>query len=127
MQDIERAEELPTVVVLCAEEELRDVITYWFLSLPVRTFVTTDGYAANVTLRAMGSGLLITDRVLPPWPGLDTFRGLQCANPYLRIAFVDGGDRDGAMLARLTGANTVLSRPLSRQQVLGALGRPELV
>ena len=46
MQDIERAEELPTVVVLCAEEELRDVITYWFMSLRVRTFVTTDGYAA---------------------------------------------------------------------------------
>ena len=127
MQDIERAEELPTVVVLCAEEELRDVITYWFMSLPVRTFVTTDGYAANVTLRAMGSGLLITDRVLPPWPGLDTFRRLQCANPYLRIAFVDDGGRDGAMLARLTGANAVLSRPLSRKQVLGALGRPELV
>ncbi len=127
MQDIERAGEVPTVVVLCAEEELRDVITYWFMSLSVRTFVTTDGYAANVILKAMGSGLLITDRVLPPWPGLDTFRRLQSANPHLRIAFVDDGGRDGAMLARLTGANTVLSRPLSRRQVLGALGRPELV
>jgi DNA-binding response OmpR family regulator len=127
VRKIKPAEALPSVVVLCAEKEHRDVITYWFTSLSIRTFATTDGYAANALLKAIGSGLLITDRALPPWPGLDTFRQLQSANPHLRIAFVDHGSRDGAILARLTGANLVLTKPLNRRQVIEALGRPELV
>jgi DNA-binding response OmpR family regulator len=117
----------PTVVILCAEEELRDVITYWFTSLSIGTYPTTDGYEANRVLKTTVAGLLVTDRVLPPWPGLDTFRQLRSANPRLRIAFVDDGSRNGVILARVTGATVVLTRPLSRRQVIEALGRPELV
>jgi DNA-binding response OmpR family regulator len=115
------------VVVLCAEDELRDVITYWFTSVSVRTFATTDGYAANAVAKTDGTRLLITDRTLPPWPGLDTFRQLQSVNPGLSIAFIDDGSPDGVILARLVGANVVLTRPLVRRQVIAALGRPELV
>jgi DNA-binding response OmpR family regulator len=117
----------PTVVILCAEEEFRDVITYWFTSLSIGTYPTTDGYEANRVLKTTMAGLLVTDRVLPPWPGLDTFRELRSANPRLRIAFVDDGSRDGVILARITGATLILTRPLSRRQVIEALGRPELV
>jgi DNA-binding response OmpR family regulator len=117
----------PTVVILCAEEELRDVITYWFTSLSIGTYPTTDGYEANRVLKTTVAGLLVTDRVLPPWPGLDTFRQLRSANPRLRIAFVDDCSRNGVILARVTGATVVLTRPLSRRQVIEALGRPELV
>jgi DNA-binding response OmpR family regulator len=116
----------PAVVILCAQEELRDVITYWFTSLSIRTYPTTDGYEAARILKTTTVGLLITDRVLPPWPGLDTFRQLQSANPRLRIAFVDDGSREGVILARITGATVVLTRPLSRRQVVEALGLPEL-
>lgn len=119
--------ESQAVVVLCAEEEVRDVITYWFTSLSIRTYPTTDGYEAARFLKTTTVALLITDRVLPPWPGLDTFRQLRSANPRLRIAFVDDGSRDGAILARISGATVVLTRPLSRRQVIEALGRPELV
>jgi DNA-binding response OmpR family regulator len=118
---------LPTVVILCADRELREAIAYWFTSLSIPTFNTADGYEANVVLKAVDSGLLITDRMLPPWPGLDTFKQLTAANPRLRIAFVDDGSRNAAVLARLTGAHTILTRPLSAREVLAALGRPELV
>lgn len=117
----------PTVVVLCTEEELRDVITYWFTSLSIHTVATTDGYEANRILKTTTVGLLVTDRILPPWPGLDTFRQLQVANPRLRIAFVDDGSRAGVILARITGATVVLTRPLARRQVIEALGLPEFV
>ena len=112
------------VLVLCAEEELRDVITYWFASLPVRTVVAADGYEANRELKHISSGLIVTDRVLPPWPGLDTFRDIRFANPRLRIAFIDDGSPDAAILARVTGATIVLQRPLTRQKVVEALGGP---
>jgi DNA-binding response OmpR family regulator len=124
---ISSLDQSPTVVILCAEEELRDVITYWFTSLSIGTYPTTDGYEANRVLKTTVAGLLVTDRVLPPWPGLDTFRQLRSANPRLRIAFVDDGSRNGVILARVTGATVVLTRPLSRRQVIEALGRPELV
>jgi DNA-binding NtrC family response regulator len=115
------------VLILCAEEELRDVVTYWFMSLPVRTVVAADGYEANRALKHIASGLIVTDRILPPWPGLDTFRGIRFANPRLRIAFIDDGSPDAAILARVTGATVVLQRPLTRQKIVEALGRPELV
>lgn len=119
--------ELPAVVILCADDEVRDVITYWFTSLSVRTYPTTDGYEAARILKTTAVGLLVTDRVLPPWPGLDTLRQLQSANPPLRIAVVDDGTRDGVILARISGATVVLTRPLSRLRVIEALGLPELM
>jgi DNA-binding response OmpR family regulator len=120
-------DEARAVVVLCAEEELRDVITYWFTSLSICAYPTTDGYEAARILKTKPVGLLITDRVLPPWPGLDTFRQLRSANPRLRIAFVDDGSRTGVIIARITGTTVVLTRPLIRRQVIEALGWPELV
>lgn len=127
MQHIPPPQAPPSVVVLCAEQEVRDVIAYWFTSLSVPTFATTDGYVAGTALKVPEARLLVTDRVLPPWPGLGTFREIQSANTHVTVAFVDDGSRDGALLARLTGANVVLRRPLDRRQVVGALGRPELV
>ncbi len=113
------------VVILCAEEDVRDVIAYWLTSLPARTFVADDGYHAA---RILGDGpcrWLVTDRILPPWPGLDTFLTLRSRHPSLRIAFVDNGSLDDRILARVTGANVVLQRPLTRQTVIEALARPE--
>jgi CheY-like chemotaxis protein len=115
------------VVVLCAEEAVRDVIAYWFSVLPVRTHVAADGYEANRLLKDLACRLLVTDRALPPWPGLDTFRQLRAANPQLHIAYVDNGSADGAILARLTGATTVLAKPLTREAVIEALPRAEPV
>ena len=124
---IDPTRELQTVVVLCAEEELRHILVYWLTPLSARTFAAADGYEANVILKAMDAGLLITDRALPPWPGLDTFHQLQSANPRLRVALVDDGNLSGTLTARLTGANVVLTRPLSRRQVLQALDQPEFM
>jgi len=117
----------PSVIVLSSEEVLRDAVAYWFNSLSVPTVATADGYEANRALKHGAVGLLITDRLLPPWPGLDTFRDLQSANPRLRVAYVDDGSWDGAILARIAGATVILSRPLDRRRVIEALGRPELV
>ena len=117
----------PAVIVLSSEETLRDAVAYWFKTLSIPTIATADGYEANRALKDVGAGLLITDRLLPPWPGLGTFRELQAANPALRVAYVDDGSWDGAILARIAGATVVLLRPLDRRHVIEALGRPELL
>jgi DNA-binding NtrC family response regulator len=127
VQKVEARADGSSVVVLCAEEATRDVIGYWFSALPVRTFVTSDGHEANRLLADATCRLLVTDRVLPPWPGLKTFIHLREDNPNLRIAYVDDGSPNGAMLARVTGARTVLSKPLTREAVIAALPRLEAV
>jgi DNA-binding response OmpR family regulator len=109
------------IVVLCAEEAVRASIAYWTASVPVRLLVADDGYHANRALRDGGWRLLVTDRVLPPWPGLDTFQQLRERNPHLRIAFVEGARRDDISLARLIGSTDVLPRPLKRQSLIDAI------
>jgi CheY-like chemotaxis protein len=113
------------VVILCGEEEIRDVLAYWFQSLPVPTFVADDGYHANRILNERNCRLLITDRVLPPWPGLDTIRALRDHNPQMRVAFVENGNIHDRILAGIVGATDYFPRPLSRQTVVNALTRAD--
>jgi len=87
--------------------------------------VAADGYHAAKELEN-GCRWLITDRVLPPWPGLDTFITLRSRHPDLRIAFVESGNVHDGILARVTGASVLLPRPLTRQAVNEALARTDL-
>jgi DNA-binding response OmpR family regulator len=108
------------IVILCAEEELRDAIAYWLSSRPAKAVVADDGYHAAKVLQN-GCQWLVTDRVLPPWPGLDNFLTLRSTHPHLRIAFIENGNLDDRILARVTGADVLLRRPLSRKTVSDAL------
>jgi DNA-binding response OmpR family regulator len=119
--DIALAPRRGPVVILCSEEEVRDVVAYWFNCLPAATIVVTDGREADRILREQKCQLLVTDRILPPWPGLDTFRSLRDENPDLRIAYVDNGNIDDRILARVVGVTDLLQRPLRRQAIIEAL------
>jgi DNA-binding response OmpR family regulator len=110
-----------SVVILCAAEATRAAIAYWSTLAPVRTVVAEDGYHANRILQNEGCRLLVTDRVLPPWPGLNTFRQLRAHNPGLRIAFVESASPQDAGIARVTGATDLLPQPLRRQSVAAAI------
>jgi FixJ family two-component response regulator len=109
------------IVVLCAAEETRDAIAHWCGALPTRTWVAEDGYHASDLLQDSPNPTLVTDRVLPPWPGLDIFTLLRARNPGLRIAFVENGNVHDSILAKVTGATVFLTRPLTRSGVIEAL------
>jgi CheY-like chemotaxis protein len=110
-----------SVVVVCSEEVSRDVIAHWLTSRGVKVAVAATGYEAARALRA-GARRLITDRVLPPWPGLDPFLELRSRYPDLGIVFIEGPNVHDTILARVTGAETTLPRPLTRQAVVEAAG-----
>ncbi|WP_170149690.1 response regulator [Rhodoplanes roseus] len=109
------------IVILCADEETRDILAFWFGAAGQNVVVARDGHHANRSLRSGRCRLLVTDRVLPPWPGLDTILSLRARDPALAVAVVETGNPDERILARVTGATALLRRPLSRDAVLGLL------
>jgi hypothetical protein len=116
----------PAAVVLCDGEDVRDLMAYWLTTLSISPAVNLSGADANRVLQAAACRLLVTDRIMPLWPGLATFLQLRLANPALRIAFVDNGNLHTAILARVAGATDVLPRPLTRKALADALGADAL-
>jgi DNA-binding response OmpR family regulator len=109
------------IVIVCAEESARDVIAHWLTLNGMKAVVAADGYEAARALR-QGCRWLVTDRVLPPWPGLDQFLSLRSRYPELGIIFIEGPNVHDTILARVTGADVTLARPLTRRAVIDAFG-----
>lgn len=107
----------PKVVVLCAEERLRQLLAYWLGSMPLDVTMVANGrVAADVLARHGGEAVLVTDRTLPPWPGLPPLPMLKQQNPLLRIVVIGGG-AGGPVQApglSLSGADVTMTRPFSR-------------
>ena len=116
--------DLGEIVILCADEEVRDVLAYWLTGSHARVIVAEDGYQATKHLQN-GCRWLLTDRALPPWPGLDSIISLRSRHPKLGIAFVESGNIHDGILARASGANVLLQRPLTRHGVKEALSRAD--
>ncbi len=111
----------PQVVILCADEGSRETLAYWLGASGISNGVALTGYDASSLLGPGGAHLLITDRVLPPWPGLDSLTALKLAHPTLKVAFIDDGLPDTRALVRSAGVDIILARPLRRASVTAAL------
>ena len=114
---------LVNVIVLCLDDEARETIANLFNTLPVRTFITNSGSHANRILNDVPCRPIVTDRLLPPWPGLGRISRLLVRRPGLRIAFVDNVSPDGRMLAYAIGATDFLAWPLTRRSLVDLLAR----
>ncbi|HRD76038.1 MAG TPA: hypothetical protein PK264_08865 [Hyphomicrobiaceae bacterium] len=69
--------------------------------------------------------MLITDRLLPPWPGLDTIFGLKQSISGLTIAYLSDGAPDNRRLGLQAGADLILPNPLRRAHVLEAVAHAD--
>ena len=116
---------LVDVIVLYIDDKVRESIAKFFKTLPVRTFIANSGSHANKILDDVPCRLIVTDRLLPPWPELGRFGRLRIRKPNLRIAFVDNGIPDGRALAHAVGATDFLPRPVTRQSLVNVFKRVE--
>lgn len=119
----ERAPARVSVLVLCAEPDLSVRIAHWLGQASFKPLRASDGYDASQVLKREPVVAIVTDRLLPPWPGLFAFPLLRASRPDLAIIYVGNGDDDRGGLARAAGATHVLPRPLRRQSMLDALPR----
>lgn len=107
-------------VVLSADEVVSERVAYWLNAAGIRASLARTGYEARSLIQDGATRLLITDRVLPPWPGLDTVIALKRAIPGLKVAYLGDGVPDTRTLAISAGADLILPSPLRRADVLDA-------
>lgn len=73
-------------------------------------------------LRKEKYNAFLTDRLLPPWPGLDTLPLLKRKHPNLRVIVVLQSAPAGmAAVLRLAGIDAVIEPPLRRAEVCSAV------
>ena len=113
------------VVVLCSDQETREVVRFWLGDAGIPVELAANGPDAAALLAKKEHRGLIVDRFLPPWPGLDSIGALKRRHPALRVIVIGEGGSDTARLARTVGADILLERPLSRAGIMRALGIPE--
>lgn len=113
------------IVVLCADPDHAIRISYWLGEAGHESIHADHGHDAAHILRTRSVGAIITDRLLPPWPGLVAFPLLKKSRPGIAIIYVGDTEAYSTSLAYAAGATHVLSCPLRRQAVLDALS-PEL-
>jgi DNA-binding NtrC family response regulator len=80
------------VVILCLDERYRTTLVHWLRSCGMGVEIADDGSQAKVLLGAGSRDVLITDRVLPPWPGLPRLAALKRLRAHLRVVAIDKGD-----------------------------------
>jgi DNA-binding response OmpR family regulator len=115
------AEEETKVVVLCLDERYRTALAHWLRSDGMRVEIADGGRCAKELLGVGSRRVLVTDRVLPPWPGLPRVADLKRSSAQLRVVAIDKGDRDSRYVAFAAGADAVISPPLRRDEVMRAI------
>jgi len=110
----------PFAVVLSADDGMNKRIAYWLSTARHAAATARSGYAARALIVDGTTRLLVTDRLLPPWPGLDTIFRLRQSVADLKVAFLGDGVPDNQRLALSAGADVILPYPLRRAHVLDA-------
>lgn len=115
------------VVVLCADQRLRSLLGYWLCAPACDAVIAQDGYEAAAAIAACPDRLvLLTDRIVPPWPGLPPLPLLRQQNSHLRVVVIGhattGGNRSHSGMSIGSGADAALARPISRAAVMACLG-----
>lgn len=109
------------MVILCLDERYRTTLAHWLRSDGMVVEIADDGSRAKELLGAGSREVLVTDRVLPPWPGLPRLATLKRMSGRLHIVAIDKGDPDSRYVAFAAGADAVVSPPLRRDEVMRAI------
>ncbi len=105
----------------------------------VRKFITEilrqDGYSVTgaengkIALQVLAQQpdimFVITDIIMPEQEGIETIREIKACYPRIKIIAISGGGKispeNYLQLAHAMGANTTLSKPFSRKELLDTL------
>jgi DNA-binding NtrC family response regulator len=86
-----------------------------------------DGAEGIGTFERASPHLIVTDIIMPTKEGLETIVEIRSRDPMIPIIAISGGGRlhnaDFLQMARKLGANEILAKPFTSQQLVGAIRR----
>ena len=114
-------------ILVADDEELARFTIREILEAEGHTVVEAkNGVEAIALFNKNPTDLIITDIIMPDKEGIETIIELKRDHPEVKIIAISGGGRtrnlDFLDLAKRYGANVILAKPFSEDELLGALG-----
>lgn len=117
------------------DDDFRPMLTRTLEKLGHCVVQLRDGQEATALYARVHPDAVITDLVMPGQEGIETIFSLRAMNPNVRIIAMSGGGRVSAnsylRIANAIGAQRILAKPFSTDELLSALatvvGSPEAV
>ena len=113
------------VLLVDDDELLRSMLRTLLERFGHDVVTATNGHDAIVRHREQSVDLVITDIIMPDMEGIELIRALRHDDPAMKIIAMSGGGRAGANdyldLAKQLGAEQILSKPFSQQELRDAI------
>ncbi len=110
------------ILVVDDEELVRQALRHVLEPEGYLVVEAPHGGIAMDILRKQPIDLVILDLLMPEQEGLETILKMRCHSPKIKIIAISGGGRFGMTylldMAEKLGANSGLTKPLSRQELL---------
>jgi len=117
---------MANILVVDDEEQLRTFLTLVLEEGGYDVKVAGDGIEALKSYHQHPVDLVITDIVMPEKEGIELIRELRNIYPKVKIIAMSGGSRNTVLennltLAKYLGADFILSKPFSDEEILEAI------
>ena len=116
---------MASILLVDDDEQLRTMLGEVLRRAGYEVRLASDGAEAIKLYRSHPTDLIITDLVMPEKEGLEMIRELRRDRPEVRIIAMSGGGRSGKAnclkVAKALGAQQVLDKPFSHQEILEAI------
>ncbi len=117
---------LRRLLVVDDNEDMRQTMKRLLERLGYEVEIASNGAKALELQRKVAADVLITDIVMPDTDGLETINQFKAAFPHVKIIAMSGGgasirEADYLSTASVAGADAVLRKPFSKENLLEAL------
>jgi CheY-like chemotaxis protein len=114
------------ILVIDDDEMVRTFVRRTLQSAGYEVSIATNGYEAMVSFRQSQPDGVITDLLMPERDGIETILEIRRLAPQVPIVAISGGFSPMSSVylktAEQLGADAVLSKPFSVEQLLAAMG-----
>lgn len=108
-------------LMLCADEEIHDLVAFWLTAAGIQVSSASDPKDAANRILEEEIELLVLDMLPIYLQGLPSLRRLKEEKPSLRVILIPRFDEKPEIgIARISGVDAVLARPLSKAKLLSA-------
>jgi DNA-binding response OmpR family regulator len=112
------------IIIIDDDEAVRNMLRMTLTHAGHTVVEASDGSQGLKHLEDFGADLVITDLVMPGKEGLELMMEVRNSHSYVKFIAMSGAGRSGAdylRVAKFLGANKVLSKPFSAEQLMEAV------